>query len=469
MLDQPVHLLDRGPGPGSDPLAARGVEKAHRNTFLVGHRQNDGFLPTDHRIVDSGSGDLLLHLAEARQHAHDSAKTAHLLKLAKLAEEVVHVELAPGHPFGQPLGLFDLDRLGRLFDKRDNVAHIQDAAGHPRRIELLQRVLLFADTDKLDRAAGDLAHRQSRAATRVTVETGQHDAGDIDSLLEGRRRGHSVLAGHRVGDKQNLMRVGQRLDLAKLGHQTFIDRHPAGSVENQHVEALKLCRLKRPFGNLCGGFAVRLGQHANLGLLAKDAKLLARRRARHVKRGQHDLLSLARAQTQRQLAGGGGLARALKTGHQDHRRRIRGDIQRRRFAAQHLDQRVIDDLDDLLVGPHRLQDVAADGLFAHSGDEGFHDRQGDIGIQKRKPDLAQRGIDIRFAQRTALAKGAENVLQLVLQTVKHGACPVAVDPAAAGDRPLPCPSRHTASACGIRARKLQGRMEPARVWQPAMA
>ena len=31
------------------------------------------------------------------------------------------------------------------------------------------------------------------------------------------------------------------------------------------------------------------------------------------------------------------------------------------------------------------------------------------------------------------------------------------------------PSRIAASACGIRARKLQGRMEPARVWQPEMA
>ena len=35
--------------------------------------------------------------------------------------------------------------------------------------------------------------------------------------------------------------------------------------------------------------------------------------------------------------------------------------------------------------------------------------------------LAKRGINVRFPERPALAKGAENVLQLVLQTVEHGA------------------------------------------------
>ena len=101
---------------------------------------------------------MFLHFAETGQHAHDSAKTAHLLKLANLRKEVVHVELTLGHPLGKTLGLLGLDRFRRLFDQRHDIAHIEDSAGHTGRVEFLQGILLFADTDKLDRTARDLAH-----------------------------------------------------------------------------------------------------------------------------------------------------------------------------------------------------------------------------------------------------------------------------------------------------------------------
>ena len=47
------------------------------------------------------------------------------------------------------------------------------------------------------------------------------------------------------------MRVCQRLDLAQLGHQTFIDGDPASSIEDHYVKALQAGRLKRASGNLC--------------------------------------------------------------------------------------------------------------------------------------------------------------------------------------------------------------------------
>ena len=169
-----------------------------------------------------------------------------------MREEVVHVELTLCHALGKAFGFLLLDILRCLFDKSDDIAHIQNAASHPCRIEFLQRILLFADTDQLDRTAGDLAHRKRGTATRITVKTGQHDAGDVDSLVEGGRRGHSVLTGHRVGDQQYLVRVGQRLYLAKFGHQPFINGDPAGCIEDQDVEALKLGGLQGTLGNLRG-------------------------------------------------------------------------------------------------------------------------------------------------------------------------------------------------------------------------
>ena len=111
------------------------------------------------------------------------------------------------------------------------------------------------------------------------------------------------------------MRIGECLDLTKFSHQAFINGHPARCVEDQDIKTLEFCRLQRPPGNVCRGFTIGLGQHANLGLLTKNAELLTRCGARHVQRGKHDLLPLTGAKTQRQLAGSGCLARALKAGH----------------------------------------------------------------------------------------------------------------------------------------------------------
>ena len=46
------------------------------------------------------------------------------------------------------------------------------------------------------------------------------------------------------------MRVGQRLDLAKFGHQTFVNRNPTRRVEDQDIKPLKLRRLKGALGDL---------------------------------------------------------------------------------------------------------------------------------------------------------------------------------------------------------------------------
>ena len=50
-------------------------------------------------------------------------------------------------------------------------------------VEVLQRVPLLADTEQLDRLAGDGAHRERSAAAAVAVGTRQHDAGDADAIV----------------------------------------------------------------------------------------------------------------------------------------------------------------------------------------------------------------------------------------------------------------------------------------------
>ena len=110
-------------------------------------------------------------------------------------------------------------------------------------MELLQRVHLLADADQLDRLAGDGAHRKRRAAAAVAVHAGQHEAGDADALVEVAREVDGVLAGQRIGDQQDFVRIGRPLDLGHLGHQRLVDMGAAGGVEDDDVVAAELGRL----------------------------------------------------------------------------------------------------------------------------------------------------------------------------------------------------------------------------------
>ena len=121
------------------------------------------------------------------------------------------VELAFAHLLGGARGLFRIDIGGGLLDQRDDVAHAEDAAGDTRRMEILQRIGLFAGADQLDRLARDRAHRERRAAAAVAVDARQHNAGQSDALIERAREIDGVLAGQRVGDQQHLMRIARSI------------------------------------------------------------------------------------------------------------------------------------------------------------------------------------------------------------------------------------------------------------------
>ena len=91
-------------------------------------------------------------------------------------------------------------------------------------------------------------------------------------------------------------------------------------------------------------------QGVDADLRAEDRELLHRRRAAGVERGHQHALALALLQALGELGGGGGLARALQADHQDRRRRaVDAQLPGLAFAAQHVDQLVVDDLDDLLA------------------------------------------------------------------------------------------------------------------------
>jgi uncharacterized protein YbjT (DUF2867 family) len=77
------------------------------------------------------------------------------------------------------------------------------------------------------------AHRQRRAAARVAVQLGQHDAGQRQRLLEGLGGVDRVLALHGVDDEQGLDRVQRGVQVLDLGiSASSMARRPAVSTSS---------------------------------------------------------------------------------------------------------------------------------------------------------------------------------------------------------------------------------------------
>ncbi|MCY1173700.1 hypothetical protein D9M73_138680 [compost metagenome] len=360
-----------------------------------------------------------LCLLHAGDHARQRADAAHTLHLRKLRAQIVHVEQALGELGRHLLGIFDLDRLGRALDQADHVAHAEDAPSDALRIKRLQRIELFAHARELDRLAGDGAHRQCRTAARIAVHTSQHDTGQRDLIGEILGDVDRVLTGQRIDHQQDLGRLGHLGDRAHFVHQRLIDVQATGGIEHQDIIALQLRRLQCAPCDIDRLLPGDDRQGRNLGLRAEHRQLLLRIRAVDVERRHQHLLALLLGEAQRDLRGRRGLARALQTDHHHDRRRRHIEFEIRRFGPEHFDQRVVDDLDDLLARRDRTQHVLADRLFGHLVDEIARHRQRDVGFEQRHAHFAHRRAHVGIGERTAPPQPIEHTAKTVAQALEH--------------------------------------------------
>ena len=371
-------------------------------------------------VVDTGLGHRRLGLLHPWEHPRQRAEPAHLLHRAQLPAQVVHIELALGHPRRHTLGIGLVDRRRSTLDDRDDIAHAEDAPGNAAGIERLERVELFADAGKLDRLARDRAHRQRRAAASIAVHPRQDHAGQIDLAREALRDVDRVLSGERIDHQQHFARGGDRRDGAHFVHQRLVDMEPPRGIEQQHVDGLELGRLHRAGRDIDRRLARDDRQRRNPDLFTQHGELFLRGRAVDVQRRHQRLLAVLFANQLGQLGGRRGLARALQPDHEDHYRGRRGEIEPDRFlAAEHRDERVVDDLDDLLARGDRTQHRLADRGLGHLVDEPAHHGQRDIGLEQRDADLAHGFAHVRLVERAAPAQPVEDPAEAVGQTVEH--------------------------------------------------
>ena len=364
-------------------------------------------------------------VAQARQLVHQAADAAHVLHLLKLVAHVVQVELlALGDLLGQLGGLVLVDLLLHLLDQRQHVAHVEDAAGDTVRMEHVQAFRLFADTDELDRLAGDVAHAQCGAATGITVGLGQHHAGQRQRVAEGLGGVGRVLAGHGVDHEQGFGRIHRRVQGLDLGHHRFVDGQAAGGIDQQYVDE-RLAGIVD--GGADDGFRLLVGagreeQHAHL--LGQGLQLLDRGRTVDVGRDHHHLLLALFLQVLGQLADRGGLAGALQARHQDDGRGGHVEVQVAGFGAHDRGQFVAHHLDQGLARGQRLQHFLADRTHLDALDQGLHHRQRNVGLEQRDAHFAGRLADVLLGQAAAATQALDGAGKALGQGLEHAAQPV---------------------------------------------
>ena len=227
---------------------------------------------------------------------------------------------------------------------------------------------------------------------------------------------HRVLTGHRVDDEERVVGRHGAGDQADLLHHLGVDREAAGGVDDHDVatEPLGLLDpLERGEDRI-----LRIGEHRHVDLTTERAELLDGGRTLEVGADEQRLAAL-RLEPQRQLAGGGGLAGALQTGHQDDGRRLGGVLDRQRLAAEDAGQLVVDGLDDLLAGVERLRAGGADRVLADAVADRPDDGDVDVGFEERRADLLHHLVDVGLGEATLAAEPLDDAFESVGEIVEH--------------------------------------------------
>src|SRR5690606_17216560 len=416
LLDELVHFLHAGAAACRDAPAAAGVQEARFFPLRRCHgvhyslkrlelsidlvlRQRVGDLPQPGKLQDLRERPELLHLLEL---------------LAEVLQREAGIEQLALHLLR--LSFLDVKRL-RPLDQRQDVTHAQDTARQPVGVELLQPVQLFAHTQELDRHAGDFTHRDGRAATSIAVHLGEDQPGQADRIVEALRDVDSFLAGHRVRDEQDLLRLDPLLDRLQLVHHGLVDLEAASRVHDDDAVILAAGKLHAVVGDRRRRGVGPLAVHGDVKLLAERDELFDGGGPVRVRRDEQRPVAFP-AQVQRQLASSGRLTGALQTDEHDDVRGVARQVQTARLAER-ADQLFVHDLHDLLARREALLHLNADRTLAHPLDKGLDHAVVDIRLQQRHADLPHRSVDVVLRQLAVLAQVAEDTLQSIAKALEY--------------------------------------------------
>ncbi len=316
----------------------------------------------------------------------------------------------------QPFGLALVILFLRLFDERHDVAHSQDPLRDAIRVERGQRVELLSHRRELDGLVDDGANRESRAASRVSIELGEHDAVVVELPVELERRVDGVLPRHAVDHEENFIRIDGLLDGGHLLHHALVDVEPTGRIDDDHVPGrspgLDDGFRGDAYGVLHGLAVFQNRVHGYLDRIGQRPELVDGCRTIDVGGGQQRRAPLP-VKIFRQLGAEGRLARPLEARHKNDRGRVLCQLDIDLLVAEEMDQFVVDELDELFAGRDGREHVLAKRLLLDAIGEVACDLIVHVRIQQRSPNLAHRIGDIQLVDSPLAAYILQRTLKLL--------------------------------------------------------
>ena len=192
-------------------------------------------------------------------------------------------------------------------------------------------------------------------------------------------------------------------------HHCFIDGQPAGRVHEHHVVIMTARMVQRGACDIDRLLVRGRREEIDACLTGNGLQLFDRRRAIDVGRHRQHFFLHPLAEQLAQLAGGGGLARALQTGHEYHRRRLGGKIEPDVGAAHELLEFIVHHADQGLARRKRPDDLLPERLFTHAGNEILDHRQGHVGLEQGHAHFAHRVLDVVFGEARLTAYGLDDL------------------------------------------------------------
>ena len=178
-------------------------------------------------------------------------------------------------------------------------------------MEDIQRVHLLSHPDELNGLVDDGADGEGCPAARVSVELGEDDTVEVETVVEGLGRIHRVLPRHGVDDEERLAGAYGLLDRLDLAHHLLVYCEATRGVDDHDIAALTHGLSDPSASDRHGILALQVIVDGDADLLRQYAQLLDRSRAVDVGCHEERLLGLLRLQQGGQLAREGRLPRAL--------------------------------------------------------------------------------------------------------------------------------------------------------------
>ena len=182
-----------------------------------------------------------------------------------------------------------------------------------------------------------------------------------------------------------------------LLHHRFVDRQATGCIHDQDVVIVLARVIQSAERDVFGLLRCNRCKRIDTDLACQSCQLLYCRRAIDIATYQQYLLFLVRKQL-RQFAGGRRFSGPLQARHQDNSRRNCRKIERIIATAHQFGEFVVYDTHQCLSWCEAANYLLTDRLVLDPGDEIFHHRQRDIGLQQRDADLSQCVLDIGLRQ-----------------------------------------------------------------------